>query len=421
MRTYGNSRLRHSALIAALLISLPSMAHAQPRSNPNADSYVLRTYEVSDLVVSIQDHPFSDSLERASTGSGGRGGMGGGGGGGGGMFSVPDVRTDPQSSNGFGAARPAVARIQLCQFGGGGSVPIGPRSPAPAAASIAMEDLVRVLVSTVDANSWAENGGREGVVQILGTALVVWQTPAVHEQIEELLKQLRMGIGDRKTMTIDARWLFIDSDELDRLVAPDQTGIPIVDRKTLAEFTRRPGSLRAITNCFSSQLVYLVSGVRRNVVSGYIPVVGQAEQQEYVDRLASARPKSLVRFVSDADFSDGGRDSKVGYQPIVEKPNLGVLLEIRPTWMRTDDTVVVDLKSTLTVPGPQAASTSGGAPPTVDRIAIDTNEFATTLRMPLGKPILVGGLTNLQKSVLPVDQDKPANETSQLYFVLEVR
>ena len=36
--------------------------------------------------------------------------------------------------------------------------------------------------------------------------------------------------------------------------------------------------MRGMTHCFSGQLVYLISGTRRNIVSSYIPVVGSVEQ-----------------------------------------------------------------------------------------------------------------------------------------------
>ena len=439
MLTTSVSCRKRFVLLFALVVCFPQIVSTRPTSIANAqnaggrtlapgdEGFVLRTYEVSDLVVNIQDHPFSESLDRAPKSFGG-GGMGGGGGG---VFSVPD----PRQNTGLGTSGGEFASFRLCQFGGGrGTVTVrdGDESGlAPADGSITMEDLKRVLLSTVASDSWADNGTGEGQVQPLGTALVVWQSPAVHELIQELLKQIRLGAGDRKTMTIDARWIFVNSDELDRLMTPDQKGVPTVDRAVLAEFTRRPGSIRGITNCFSSQLVYLVSGVRRNVVSGYIPVVGQLGPPEEFDQLVSAPSRSLVQFASDTGAMDGGNDASVGYQPIVEKPNLGVLLEIRPTYLRDDGEAIVDLKSTLTLPDEQLTPASGDTtPPIVDRIAIGTHEFATTLRMPLGKPVLVGGLTQVPPIASSTGSDQSlasgkaidaGAENPQLYFVLELR
>lgn len=431
-------------LLVALLIGWPQMAAAQVPSGPGAPNaprrdaekpdknYILRTYEVGDLILNIKDHPYSESLERIPRPVGG--GMGGGGGGG--IFSVPNTISGDGHfgrATRFAVTGDTTTSLQFCQFGGGrGEGGMGPGNMGPAA-SITLDDLKRVLISTVASDSWAESGG-DGQVESLGTALVVWQTAAVHEQIDHLLKQIRKGSADRKTVTIDARWLQLNSDELDSLLLPDQEGVPQVDRKMLAEFTRRPGSIRGITNCFSSQLVYLVSGTRRNIVSGYIPVVGSAESPDHGKRLVSDPAQSLIRFVSDTPAASGGQKG-VGYQPIIEKPNFGALLEIRPTLMQSDATAVVDLKSTITVPGEQRADSGGSTEsvsiaPVVDRIAIETQELVTTLRIPLGKPILVGGLTYVPAYIgrdenndetLANKTELTTTEKRQLYFVLEVR
>jgi hypothetical protein len=224
----------------------------------------------------------------------------------------------------------------------------------------------------------------------------------------------------------------LTSDELDTLVLPDQQALPEVDRKRLAEFTRRPGSIRGITTCFSGQLVYIVSGTRQNVVSGYIPVVGSLDAPNRTEQLASEQHQSLVRLVSDRSAVLSNSDSQVGYQPVIEKPNLGALLEIRPTRSPSNGqspSAVVDLKSTITSPARPQPELDGNAQsaaiaPVVDRIAIETQEFATTLRMPLGKPILVGGLTYAPPSegrISRSGEQEAAEETPQLYLVLEVR
>lgn len=233
-------------------------------------------------------------------------------------------------------------------------------------------------------------------------------------------------------MTIDARWLLLTSDELDSLVLPEPQGVPEVDRKRLAELTRRPGSIRGITSCFSGQLVYIVSGTKQNVVSGYIPVVGSIAAPNRTDQLVSERRQSLVRLVSDGSAVASSRGSQVGYQPVIEKPNLGALLEIRPTRSPSNGQspgAVVDLKSTVTAPAlpqpePDGSDQSAAIAPVVDRIAIQTQEFATTLRMPLGKPILVGGLTYVPPPggrSHPNGEQEAAGEKPQLYLVLEVR
>ncbi len=246
-----------------------------------------------------------------------------------------------------------------------------------------MDGLAEAIQNVIEPSSWEVAGG-EGRLQQLGSSLIVWQTRNLHHQIGDLLNQLRAGSGERKTVTIDARWLLLDSDELEQLLPASPGGDRRVERSLLAEFTRRPTSIRGITNCFSGQLVYLVSGTRRNVVTSYIPVVGSVQRHRNDERLVSLQD-ATIRFVSDDGVGN------VGYQPIVSQLNFGALLEIRPTLVPAGDTAIVDLKSTLTVLSQESGNQS--PPPAINQTAIETQELATTLRIPLGQPTLVGGLT----------------------------
>jgi hypothetical protein len=318
---------------------------------------------------------------------------------------------------------------------GGGTVGVVTTGGSPT--SITVDEIVRMLTTVVTPETWGRPGG--STVVPLGTSLVVRQTAAAHQEIEGLLGRLRAESSKRKTVAIDARWLLLNSDELERLAPPaTPPGPSPIDRAVLAEYTRRPSSLRGLTNCHTGQLVYLVSGTRRNVVSSFIPVVGSVDRPEEANhQIASFRGGARI-FLTAAGTSEEGEGTRVetsrsvGYQPIVERPNFGVLLEIRPTLLPRGETATVDLRSTVTVPGRQSAEPSEKSPrqqlaPTVDRLAIETQELATTLSVPLGQPVLVGGMTHLGPSATTPDGEKAkadapqAKETPQLYLVLELR
>jgi hypothetical protein len=452
--------------LAAILSCCPAIRAQEPatglpaveRPTPNAKADkkgILRTYDVSDLIINIEDRPFIQSRQGMSA-VGGGGGGGFGGGGGGGFFSVPSSADGAQHTRDGSleqffaqAGRPdeGTARFRFAQFGGGGSGgrggpmggPImraggdGEEEASEPSSRITMPDLVRVITNTVAPETWAVNGGGEWQIEPLGTSLVVWQTEDAHILIGELLRQLEKVAAEHRTVTIDARWLMLTSDDLESLLVADSKGVPQVDREQLARLTRRPGSLRGVTNCLSSQLVYLVSGTMRNVVSGYIPVVGSIETPDRQEQLASAGG-ARIRLVSET-FPAAGRGRSVGYQPIVETMNFGALLEIRPTLMpaNSEAPAVVDLKSTVTIAGAGDAAAKAAAAdelaPAVDRVAIETLEFATTLRMPLKKPVLVGGLTYIPsasrggngKDAEDVDVEDAPAERPQMYLVLEVK
>jgi hypothetical protein len=432
MRTTITVATFRLSLLSALLVVYPQAALAQrpgeeQRANPNnsvsATNHILRTYEVGDLVVSVPDYgapgaPDAAQAPAISYGGGGFGAGGGGFGGGGGGFG------------GGGAPLPPGTAV-----GGGGLGAVQSSGPDPM--QIDFDSLIDAMVSVVAPNSWAENGGGDGVVKPVGAALAVWQTPEVHELIAEFLDMLRQGSAKRRTLSIDARWLMLDSQDLEDLVVGDERK---VDPAKLNALTRRPTSMRGMTHCFSGQLVYLISGTRRSVVSGYIPVVGSVDrpdEPQFVDFTDGAR-------ITFAQFGGGGQgggtivsDRSVGYQPLVEKPNFGVLLEIRPTIMQGENVAVVDLKSTVTFPGQPTSDATAGSmfdpamdiAPRVDRLAVEMQQLATTLRVPLGEPLLVGGMTYLtpsprQSTDAPQDaagQPAAASESPQLYLVLEIR
>ncbi len=394
-------RLWTYGLVAVLATALPaSLAGAEPEtgsygvSTPapaSSEDMVILTYEVSDLILDVPDHPPGSLSGTSPFGSTGGRGMPGAGG----MGGMMDGGIGPSNAG------------------------AGLRSTR-----ITIEDLERVLIQVIAPESWAGNDG-DGQVQHLGTSLVIRQTQAIHDEIQSLLDQLRNGQGKQRTVAIDARWLLLDSDELDQLIPPDQATERQVDRAKLDEFTRRPTSIRGRTNCFTGQLVYLTSGTRRNVVTSFVPVVGSVDSP--LERQYASLPGGAGLFATQL----GGQGRAVGYQPVVATPNLGVLLQIRPTLVPGEDRAIVDLHSTLTSLGnsPAPATPAEQSPfepmaPSVDRLAIDTQELGTTLSVPLGKPVLAGGLTYIASSSAHVAQDAgkaTSAETPQLYLVLELQ
>lgn len=434
--------LAHRRLALAIVLALLSHQSAPAQRVELDEKYAIRTYEVGDLIINVPDYASPGGSEGAGEG---RGGMGRSGGVGGGFFSVPDDAN-------FGAAGAAMgsAPIILAQQGGGGgyggrggmggggmggmggrmvTVPDSPPSGNSGALQIDFDSLIDAIVSVCSPSSWSENGGGEGDIHVVGAALVVRQTGAVHNEISDLLEQLRAGSARHRTVTIDARWLQLNSDELDQLLAGEDGKL---SRETLKALTRRPTSLRAMTNCFSGQGVYLVSGTRRNVVSGYIPVVGSLDRSQPEVAFAALAGDATITFVEDQpyaerlDFHPTG-PAGVGYQPLVERPNLGAKLHIRPTLIQNESAAVVDLVSTITFPGAGAndpvedrQGAARGSAPNIDRAAIDVQEIATTLRVPKGEPTLVGGMSHLGAAANAQNADA-GQEPPQLYLVLEVR
>jgi hypothetical protein len=340
-------------------------------------------------------------------------------------------------------------------MGGGfeGGMGMGAPSGAYGPPSVTIDSLRNAIVSVIAPETWAHaqavQGGEgmgmamgggavetigEGRIEVVGTALVVSQTEEAHEVISQLLDQLRQGSATRRTVSIDARWLLLDSNDLARLVMTTDDGDSRVDRKVLDEFTRRPTSLRGATKCFSGQAVYVISGTQRSFVSSYIPVVGSVELPHPEVLYAIDNSQSDIVFTESSGGEGmgmggfGGRS--VGYQPIITTPNFGATLEVRPTLSVGGKEAAVDLKSTVTFPSPEQPAMDPAAMsgmPQVDRVAIQMQKLATTLRVPLGEPVLVGGMTYLTPTATEAPQAQPQNapaedgEQRQLYLVIELR
>ena len=410
---------------------LSHAAELEAAAADEAEEHVILTYDVGDLLLDVPDYPYPGSDSGGSSFGGSSGsvwvsGMGGGmgdmGGMGGGMGGTGGM------GGSVGGGMGGMGGGMSGGMGGGGGTDVPDTPPStPRSAKITIDDLILVMTSVVAPETWPESGG-EGEVQCLGTSLVIRQTAKVHEQIKSLLEQLRESSDKQKTVAIDARWLLLTSDELESLMPPNDGGTAQIDRKVLGEFTRRPSSLRGQTNCFTGQLVYLVSGTRRNVVTSVVPVVGSLERpQEGQYALLPGGARIL-----EAQTIQSSRS--VGYQPVISTPNLGVLLQIRPTLIPGDSRAIVDLRSTLTVLGesvPDVAAPSSNREyplmPKVDRVAIETQEFATTLSVSLGQPTLAGGLTYIGSWGNTL-QDRPGaegedavSEVPQLYLIVELK
>ncbi|MCG8449736.1 MAG: general secretion pathway protein GspD [Pirellulales bacterium] len=118
---------------------------------------------------------------------------------------------------------PVGANVMPQQFGvgaGGNSAvpPLGGMPGNPGGAALAdFDSLIDLIVSTVEHDTWMENGTGEGEIQPFPTnlSLVVSQTQPVHEQIADLLEQLRR-LQDLQ-VTIEVRFIRLTDNFFERI------------------------------------------------------------------------------------------------------------------------------------------------------------------------------------------------------------
>ncbi|MGA2068785.1 MAG: hypothetical protein ABSG86_27705 [Thermoguttaceae bacterium] len=404
------------------LSSPPVQAVEQPvvSSPPGQEAeepqVVVQIYDLSDLLAFVVpypamvsgdlgpfDQPVFPGLSANASGTGGMsgmngmggmgmGGMGGGMGGMGmgGQFSVPAL-TMPLRQQ---PATPTPPVVQPPNMGARGGMGAAQPRPAPADFSgvrISLDTLIDAITQTIDPKSWDQNGG-QGTIAALGNNLLISATPQTHEKITKLFDVFRKRWGTLRTVSVQAHWLWLSDVQLAALLAEGQAkgdprpagGYPAFGLvndaawesllKELRQADKHPAGYQAVLTCYNGQTVHAVSGSQRRVIGGMIPVVG-----------GEAQP---------------------AYMPVVATLQEGAALQVTPMVTSAGKLVVLDLHSRVVLlrGGPdrgalalEAAAAGKSAArdvaAVVDRPSIANQHLETTLRVPVDRRMLVGGMT----------------------------
>jgi hypothetical protein len=365
-------------------------SRARQREN-DAPRMVVRLYDLSDLFAVAPPYAAreggeldretsevfsSDGPSASSAGPNGGGGMGGGlggMGGGGGMFNVPEtidkeLATDKGTQHQFGSKR-----------GTGAGASSGPRT--------SMDGLIDVITSTISQDSWDTVGGPASIASI-GTSLLISSDAETHDKIGSLLDLFRKRWGTLRTVSVRAHWLWLSEAQVsDALAAEQKEGGPSAPygvlsdgawKKLLAAAAeeKKRAPYHAMLTCHNGQTVFTRAGSERLVISGVTPVAGSSEKEQAL------------------------------YQPIVHSIQDGVALQITPLVTRNAKFVVLDVHSRVNLLGetPKPVTVKEGGlfgghntieklVAVIDRPSMQTQRLATTLRIPVGRPSLIGGMT----------------------------
>lgn len=140
-----------------------------------------------------------------------------------GTLGTPGPMAGLVDNGGVAPAGGPLGRNQLGQanFGGPGTAGSvsspGGGPPLGGAANADFDSLIDLIVSTVEHDSWMENGTGEGEIQPFPTnlSLVISQTQRVHEQIRDLLEQLRRQ--QDLQVTIEVRFIRLTDSFFERI------------------------------------------------------------------------------------------------------------------------------------------------------------------------------------------------------------
>jgi general secretion pathway protein D len=180
------------------------------------------------------------------------------------------------------------------------------------------ERLIKQITSMVEPRSWSDKGG-SGTIDYhpLTMSLVINQTPAVQEQIRDMLKSLRRL--QNQQVALEVRFLSVDETVAERLSEEfkGKGGI------TLVAASDTPLRLAFLNDAERSRLLEVVQGDRRaNIVQ--TPKVTMFSGQS--STLEVSEQKS---FVTGVDCSIASNGNQI-FQPIVEEIPVGMRLTARP-------------------------------------------------------------------------------------------
>jgi hypothetical protein len=324
----------------------------KPRTRDHEGTGMLRAYDLNDLFALVPQYPAKhpsdiDGREEllfpapanGPSGLTGTGGGFGGGMGGGGFFQVGSGQTS------------AIGGMQ---------------------ASIA--ELINVIQSSTP-GPWLEIDGEGGTITTIGTTLLVRASLENHQQIERLLEVLRNTWGSLKLVNLEIDWLWVTEEEL-RTVAPivPESAVRTVEGESLESLREsqgqdgRPAGRSAQVTCYNGQTVNVQSLKQSLSVTSVTPITGA---------------------------------NTLGYTPQVRGLDHGTAAQVHPLVSRSGKFVVLDFHSRVNEVEPGDVETYDAVRPYLDRPTLVTHRLSTALRVPVGVPSLVGGMTHSELEMDP--------------------
>jgi len=315
---------------------------------------VIRMYNVQDLTLG-RDFPYRSSV-------------------------VPPTSLEPYAAGvemGEGSAG-------LFAAAGGAQPQVGDQ--AALSSAMTPDVISEIMKRTVDPESWEDEGGR-GRVQRVGALLIITQTAANHARIVELLEQFRTA---RQMVSIEAMWVLLDDAQSGKLLGdPAKRSVPPEVTPAAMQESGAAVIYRGQITCFDRQTVHLASGRAQTIMIDMEPVVAE---------------------------------SAIGFDVQPTALLWGALLEATPVLAPDGKSITLRLHSLITegqevrtakIQSAIGGSDSKGASPvTTNEIELPEflmHTFRTTIRAPLGKAFLVGGMTGPR-----------AADGKVLYLILEI-
>jgi hypothetical protein len=346
-------------------------AEAQPKEqtatieNDASKQVITRVYDVRSLMAPIPDF----SLDTSPHGPGFKSAPG----------QAPSANADSAMTGNVTAqqVRP-VLYGSSGPTGGGAREATKPGEPQVAGDQQDVDSVIKLIQETVDPESWKDNGGQTGTLRLMRGRLVVTQNAANQKAVESLLKQLSEG---QELVRVTADWVMLSPADLAKLTKPQAagkatSGARVVDSAVLEKMRSEQMHFHAELVGFSAQTVHLVSGRERTLVTNATPVVS-------TDAVAYSPILSNV---------GGGLALQVN--PRIDPDHQTALVTLLSTYTEVDQPTTAPAEVTSTTrPSDRSQVLSGRETVRLQGVAEVVQELQTSVRLPLGVPVIVGGMT----------------------------
>jgi hypothetical protein len=308
---------------------------------------------------------------------------------------------------------------------------VGRMDLAFASQSSDFQPLMDTITTTLSQKSWIENGGSGTISNLPPGNLVVNQSREAHQQIEQLIAKLRARNRAIPAFRIELQWLWLDVAHRDLLFGNCADRVSRRDGETidpvrLAGLTHAVPSFHAQVTCMNAEATRVIAGDRRativnavpgvNGASGYAPIVtlpnvGIAAGVRAVlqpDGTAMLTAASLItRWIPERQPVMIGSTWPAGKNVNVDISQPAAIAPITSKTSSSATVVSAPNQTPIAAAHTSISSHSGGSSSCpVDLPVIPTQEFGTTLRVPLGRPVVIGSVTFASKGNADVEVAK---------------
>jgi hypothetical protein len=156
----------------------------------------------------------------------------------------------------------------------------------PGTAQEKVDDFVKLIESTVDPDTWRDEGGVSGSIWELDGKMYVTQAADAQARIQKIVASATEGT--HRTVRIRATWLLLTDDELAALRDPVDGPGQAITRLSDPALQKTTPLVRAELLCLDGQTVHIAAGERRGSIALQIrPRLGSSGKDVILDVMNS--------------------------------------------------------------------------------------------------------------------------------------